>query len=595
MNPPADPRIIEVLRASLLFGPLEESVRQELARQLELRNITGGHTVYREGEIADSMLVVVSGRLRVSRRDPAGQLLLYNEIAAGECVGETGLILQQARTADVTALRDSTLGFLSRASFEYLLGLHPLPLNRVFAQAIFNQLRHLPQIHEGQRAESVVLVPLHPEVNLDEVANGLGRAFAARGRVYQPESDEALQAGIERLETLEREFDFILYVTDLARPEAMRRAFRQADQIVFVAAAGQPPAPYPIETELASEPGFAMKRQHLLLLHPAGTRQADTCLAWKTGRSVERIYPVRSGNADDYGRLSRFLTGTAVGLVLGGGGARGFAHLGVLRAFEEAGIPIDLVGGNSMGALIGAQYVNGTPLDEICRQTQRFAENGDIPTLPVISLLSGKRLARGLEQLFGDIRIDQLWRPYFAAACNLTRACITVQDNGLLWRAVLASNSPAGLLPPVPYQGELLVDGAILDNVPVGAMRVRLGTPLEQRRGNGTVIAVDVDVRQDLAVPPEITRLSPLNRLRGFFAAGSQTQPGIGEILYRAGHIGGLQQRGRTMTMADIYLEPPVGNFPLMGYRQATEIVEAGYRYAQQESARWQPLKPCRR
>src|SRR6185369_3022541 len=227
------------------------------------------------------------------------------------------------------------------------------------------------------------------------------------------------------------------------------------------------------------------------------------------------------------------------------------------------------------------------PIDEIRERTQRFALGGERPTLPLISLLSGKRLERDLHRMFGDIRIEQLWRPFFAAACNLSQACTTVQDSGLLWRAVLASNSPAGLLPPVIYNGDLLVDGAILDNVPVSAMRGRLGTPLERRRGNGTIIAVDVDVRENLCVDPEMLRLSVWRTLKGYLGAAGEGAPSIGAILYRAGHIGGMHERARTMAMADFCLEPPVAEFPLMAYRRATEIVDTGYRYAMEEIARW--------
>jgi predicted acylesterase/phospholipase RssA len=372
------------------------------------------------------------------------------------------------------------------------------------------------------------------------------------------------------------------------RPSAWtRQVFRQADQVVFVAAAGQPAALGSLEHSLATEPGFAMKRQHLVVVHPASARWPEARSTWSVGRSVERVYPVRSQHSDDYARLARFLTGRAVGVVLGGGGARGFAHLGILRALHEAQIPVDVVGGNSMGALIGAQYAYGVPIDQIREQTRTFAEGGERLTLPVISLVSGQRVARDLQRMFGDIQIDALWTPYFAAACNLTTARTTVQETGPLWRAVLASNSPAGLFPPVLHQGELLVDGAILENVPVGAMRMRLGTPLERRHGNGTIIAIDVDVRQDMGVDVALTRLSVRQTVKGFFSRGARPTPGIADILYRAGHIGGLNQRNATIAQADHYLEPPVADFPMMAYRRADEIAERGYRYAVEQIARW--------
>ena len=189
--------------------------------------------------------------------------------------------------------------------------------------------------------------------------------------------------------------------------------------------------------------------------------------------------------------------------------------------------------------------------------------------------------------MFGDTAVDGLWIPFFAAACNLTKGCTTVQDSGPLWRAVLASNSPAGLFPPVLFNGDMLVDGAILENVPVEAMRARLGTPLERRRGNGTVIAIDVDVLEPMRVDPSLSRLSVWSTIKGYFSPQTHPSPGIADILYRAGHIGGLNQRSRTIAQADLYMEPPVKAFALMAYRRADEIAEVGYQYAMKHIKQW--------
>jgi NTE family protein/lysophospholipid hydrolase len=577
-------KLVEVLRASRIFGVLDMVVMQDLAGELELASVKGGDPVLREGDPAESMLILISGRLRVSRRNADGSLLLYNEICPGESVGETGMVLQQLRFADVTAVRDSTIALLRRERFELLLRRHPVALNRVFAQAVYQQLRHAPQLVEQRRAHTIVVVPLHDRRLGAEVAAGLAEALGALGR-----TEKVREAALDLLhfDELESRFEYLVLETDGTDSERTHRAVRQADQVVFVAADGESPERSVIERGLSGEAGFVMKRKHLALLHKAQAEHPGDMPAWQCGRDVERVYPVRASRQRDYARMARFLTGTAVGVVLGGGGARGFSHLGVLRALEEKAIPVDLIGGNSMGALIGAQYASGVPVEEIRQRTQRFALGGERPTLPLISLLSGKRLERDLRKMFGDTRIEQLWRPFFAAACNLSKVCTTVQDSGPIWRAVLASNSPAGLLPPVVYKGDLLVDGAILDNVPVSAMRGRLGTPLEQRRGNGTVIAVDVDVRENMCVDPETVRLSVWRTLKGYLRSPGNGSPSIASILYRAGHIGGMHQRERTMALADYCLAPPVADFPLMAYRRSGEIVEAGYRYALEEIARW--------
>ncbi|MDB5849857.1 MAG: hypothetical protein JWP29_3609 [Rhodoferax sp.] len=595
-------RVLQVLRDSRVFGALDETLLGDLADVLELQEIPGGSLVVHEGDTADSMFFVVGGRLRVSRRMRDGSVLLYNEIRTGESVGEVGLILRQPRTADVTAVRDSTLAVLHRAPFEALLTRHALALNRVFSQAIFDHLRHATQVVERHQAQSFVVIPLHEGANAAEVALGLVEAFAKVGRVHhlppglererQGRAGEG-EVGKDRFDELEEQYDYLVYEAD-PNPDALgaawtRRAFRQADQVIFVAAAGSSLERGTLERQLAAEPGFAMKRKHLAVLYPAIALRPEATSVWRAGRELERIYPVRTQYQEDYERLTRFLRGKAVGVVLGGGGARGFAHLGVLRALHEAGIPVDLVGGNSMGALIGAQYACGMALDDIRDQTRQFAAGGERLTLPLISLVSGRRVQRDLQLMFGDTAVDALWRPFFAAACNLTKGGTTVQETGPLWRAVLASNSPAGLFPPVVHEGNLLVDGAILENVPVDAMRMRLGTPLEKRRGNGTIIAIDVDVREEMGVDPTLTRLSVRHTLKGFFRKPENPTPGIADILYRAGHIGGLNQRAHTVAQSDHYLEPPVSNFSLMAYKRADEIIEVGYRHAMEAIASWKP------
>jgi NTE family protein/lysophospholipid hydrolase len=590
-------RVKQVLRASPVFGRLEETAFDALADSLTSLPVTGGTPVLREGDQSDSMILVISGRLRVWRTGIAGEHLFYNEVGPGESVGEAGLILGQSRTANVSALRDSLLAILSRTAFEALLTTHPLAINRIFSQSIYNYLRHTPQTGKGHKCKSFAIVPLHAGCVTDGAANDLVAALSRRdsthhlrytGATWQAAENFSIGEGIVLLEDLEQQHDFIVFETEPCLSPWTLGAVRQSDQIIFVADARTGWELKEIERQLSAVPGFEMKRKHLVLLHAENAPRPSTTASWRNERkNIERVYPVRTGNADDYARVARFLNDAAVGVVLGGGGARGFAHVGVLKAMEEAGLPIDLVGGNSMGALIGAQYLCGVPLDEICERTRTFALGGEFPALPFISLLSGRRIERDLKRMFGDTTIDALWRPYFAAACNLSKADTAIQDSGELWRAVLASNSPAGLLPPVVHRGDLLVDGAILDNVPVAAMRARLGTPLEKRRGNGTIIAVDVDVRDDLGVSPELARLSTWEAIKGFFRNGDGRSPGIGDILYRAGHIGSLHQRARTMAMAEHYLKPPVAEFPLMGYRQAHEIAEVGYRYAVAEIERW--------
>jgi NTE family protein/lysophospholipid hydrolase len=599
---PKPAQLQQLLKASPVFGSLPAPALAALASQLRVQAVSAGEVVCKEGEAADSLVVVLSGRLRVTRQGRDGQLMLFNELGPGECQGEAGLMLRQPRPADVSALRDSVVAWLDEAGFEALLRLEPVLFNRVFSQALVRYLRHTPVPVESRRALTIALVPLHNLDGVEQLTQDLQTAFASEGTVHvlAPEGAQAteleLAQAMRRFDQWEQSAELLLIRAEPQLSAWTRFALRQADQIVFLATPHASPLVSRFERQLRDEPGFAYKRQQLAVIYPASTVLPHSLTPWHRERpTLERVLALREGLKGDAARLARFLTGRAVGVVLGGGGARGFAHLGVLRALEEAGIPVDLLGGNSMGALIGSQVVLGHDLQAVVQRVSAFAAGGERPTLPMVSLLSGRRMERDLRKLCQqgghEAQLDALWIPFFTAACNLSRACTTVLEQGPLWRAVMASNSPAGLLPPVPYNGELLVDGAILDNVPVEAMRQRLGTRLERRRGHGTVIAIDVDVAEPLGVHNDLQRLGVRDKLRASFGKQQPGLPSIAQILYRAGHIGSMVQRGRTRGLSDFFLEPPTSDFSLMGYKRAEEIVERGYRYAQEQIAGWDRSK----
>lgn len=586
MNPYTD-YLVELLKASADFNELSEEALNALAESLDVITIAGGEEVIREGADSDSMFILVRGRLRVSRIDSSGKRLLYNEVLPGDCVGETGMILKQPRTADITSMRESQIAVLSEEKYEKLIAQHPAELNRAFAQAIYRHLRHDRRVAERRRAQSFFLIPIHDRVDIDVFTAQVKKQLSKYGSTvvvasHLIGSDTKEDQPID-LDHLEAQYDYIIYQGQLNAGEQLDDTFQHSDQVVFVADGTEDHHITELELNLHSRLDIALIRSHLAIVYPDSTIQCGDRVLWNEGRNTERVYPIKLTSEDDFGRLVRFLLGKAIGVVLGGGGARGFAHLGVLRAFEESGIPVDIIGGNSMGALIGACYVAGMPRESIHKEILRYSKGGMKLTLPLVALMSNKNLKSAFQEALGDVNIQNLWTPYFAAACNLTTADTLVLTDGPLWQGVLASNSPAGLFPPVVVDGQLLVDGAILENVPVQAMRQRLSTPLERRRGNGAVIAIDVDVKGAFEVGKDVTSLSAWNKLKSYFEKNHEVLPGIVDILMQVAHIGGLAQRQTTKFAADIYFEPPLSKFSIMDYKSAEEIIEVGYQYALQQ------------
>jgi NTE family protein/lysophospholipid hydrolase len=329
-------------------------------------------------------------------------------------------------------------------------------------------------------------------------------------------------------------------------------------------------------------------RRLLVLLHDDALDQPTGTKAWfKERPEISNHFHVRENEVADYERLARFLTGEAIGVVLSGGGARGAAHIGVLQALEEGGISIDHIGGNSAGAAVAAIYALGRSTTEIPGLIKQAFKPGNFfdPTMPLFSLMSGRRGANFYRKLLGEVDIEDLWLPFFCVSANLTRAKLMVHDQGQLWQSVLASNSAPGMRPPVVQGGDLLIDGALLDDLPLDVMRGKVG--------NGTVIAIDVSPPVDLAENPDYgayisgwrilwSRLNPFNKPIDL--------PPITVVLQRANQLSSiLAQRDMAKAyLADLYIQPPVEGFSMMDYRAIDEMVEVAYEAAKKQIAVWQ-------
>jgi NTE family protein/lysophospholipid hydrolase len=271
-----------------------------------------------------------------------------------------------------------------------------------------------------------------------------------------------------------------------------------------------------------------------------------------------------------------------VGLVLGGGGARGFAHIGVLRAMEEAGIPVDAIGGTSMGAGIAAHHALGLRADEVKTSNRRiFLElkpHHDF-TLPVFSFVGARKAEEAGWKVYGTTEIEDLWIPYFCVSSDLSSAEMVVHRRGLLWKAALASASLPAFTTPVLHEGHLLVDGALLNNLPSDVMR---------RLGPGVVIASEVSVEEDDAfccdrIPTSWEALKG----RWWGKKGEKRFPSLMEVVLRASLLHSTWRERMAVQEADLCLRPPVEAFGLLDFERLDDLVAIGYDYAREALAAW--------
>jgi predicted acylesterase/phospholipase RssA len=272
-------------------------------------------------------------------------------------------------------------------------------------------------------------------------------------------------------------------------------------------------------------------------------------------------------------------------LALGGGGARGLAHLGVIRALEEAGVPIDVVGGTSMGAVMGALLALGMDDAERVQRVTSMARNGRRllrPTLPLVALSSGRNVDRMLAEHLGSAPIEDLPLRFFCVSANLNRAEHVIHDRGPLWPAVRASLALPGIYPPVYAAGELLIDGGALDSLPVGVMR--------ERMGSGPIVAVDVSPEvEPLTAAPFETTLSGwrvlAHRLHPF--APPRPLPTVVDILSRSTGLSQVRHRRSALDAdhIDLLLRPPVAGISTLDFRGGIALIEVAYRHAAQALA----------
>jgi len=577
-----------------LFQSMDRAALVALLPQLDWRPLTGGETLFRAGDIGDAMYVVLSGRLRVSIEYGNGTEEAIREIARGESVGELALLTGNPRSATVRAIRDSELARLSRAAFENVFKNHPQLVGQLTLQIASRQSQGSDPTLTRRNIRTLAILAFDEAVPIREFTRRLVTTlqnFGATIHLHErsshlgrwAETDPLAEHGelTGQLSALETNYRFVVYEADAALSPWTQRCIRQADLIWIIAAADsepEPSRPSILATYFGSRQTSASVE--LVLLHGSDFQPTIQAQKWLSCLSVTTHHHTVLTAPADFKKLARLLTASAVSLVLSGGGARAFAHIGVIRALSESGIPIDAIGGTSMGAVIAAQHALGWDWQTMVR-VNREAWPRCKPernyTLPLVALNSGKRMDQMLRSMFGDSQIENLRTKFFCVSTNLTRAQAKIHCAGMLWKAVRASISIPGIGPPAIENGEILIDGGLMNNLPVAVMK---------QFCQGPVLAVDVseqlEFKSKLAESYTVSgwklfwqRLNPFSERPDI--------PNILDILYRTTTVGGIGIIETAKTEADICLNPPVARFGVFDWRSVDAIIEAGYRDAQRQ------------
>jgi len=595
-------RSVTLARAFLeLFGVIEADTMNELLQVTTVHHYNSGEVLFEEGNEANGLYVVLSGRMIVETTDIDGRTQRMAVVKAPETVGELALLADTRRSATVIVARESTVARLDKAAFNTLIAPRAdmlMSLSRLVVRRHVANVRHEAHYSNDQ---NFVLIPLDNGVPLRRFvhqlkiemrklgstltldANGFDTLYG-RANAAQTDFDNVFNPAVaEWLDDKENRFDQVVYVADKEWNPWTRRCVNRADRVLFLTSAGieNDDSIRDIESQLSDM--FAASRHRpnvdLILLHTPETVSPKNTARWLRSRRLDAFHHVRLDDEKHFARLARRMAGQARGIVLSGGGARGYAHLGVQRLIEEQDMDIDYIGGSSMGGLLGASMAMGRNYADIEALSATFASKKALfdYTLPIVALMKSMKLSNFCREVYGDIHIEDLWVPFFCVSSNLADGREVLHDRGLLWKVVRSTISIPGVFTPVPTaNGDLLIDGAVLNTFPVDIMVERLG-------GKGKIIGVNVSHIPDQFCYYDFdTSLSGwsvlLSRLNPF--SPRIRVPRIAETLLRSTDIKGIERMNETKAMLDILIEPNVRSISLLDFKQYKKISEMGYEEA---------------
>jgi NTE family protein len=608
----------ELLRALLrdFFDLGDAAAIDGIAGELEFITLASGEILFRRGERTDDVYFVMSGRLSAVVERPDGRRQVIGEVPRGETVGELALLSGEPRSATVLAGRESLVAKMSRRTFEGILAGRP-QLGLAVMRTVVERFRRAERARQPARTPTnLCFLPITDGIDAEDLARrcaALRAGYGGAGRVVTRTDMESRFTQAERAEAAARhgavarwlgaaeaESATLFLVADREPTPWTQRCIQQADEILLLARADAAPAVAPVEARLLDEERpEPVATQTLVLLHPAEARSPAGTARWLDRRRVARHLHIRPALERDMKRLVRLLAGRGVGLVLSGGGARGFAHIGVINALAELGIEPDIVGGTSIGSVMGAwraMDVRGEALVRAGRAA--FVESGgptsDVNLLPLVSLIAGRKTraiteAAVREVAGADIEIEDTWTTYFCVAGNYSTSSEAVLTRGPLAKSILASYAIPGALPPIILGGQFYVDGGTVNNLPVDAM---------ERLGAGRIVAVDLLaelIRQvDFDWVPGTAamladRLRPRRRRR-------YDLPSLPEMLLDATFLHSVGRQKEMRERADLCIRPALDRIGLLDWKKYDQVVRSGYESAKEQLAAADPavVEACR-
>ncbi|MFC5373802.1 patatin-like phospholipase family protein [Brevundimonas faecalis] len=522
--------------------------------------LTRGERLFSAGDPADTLYLLRAGRLGVFREDEGRAPQFVGVIKPGDPVGEMALLAGTTHLSDVVALRDSDVIALPRDAFFQAARDEPALMTEL-GQVMLARARDRNAVGDAPSVFGFISARGQP---IRGFVERVARAVEGQGFSCLVIDHTALTSAAEWFSGVEQAHDYVLYVAESDQPSWAALCARQVDRVFLVGTADRPPRS-PVFQPSTDE---AHPLTDLILLREPHMGLPSNTRAWLDLVRSGRWFHVVEGLFSDTARIARVVTGSAVGLVLSGGGARAYAHIGALRALREAGTPIDFIGGSSMGAVIGAGPALGWSDEELeDRIRTAFVQSDPLSDIafPIIAMTRAGKVAGLMQDAFGEVGIENMTLPFYAVSTNLTTGRLEIHRQGVLRHALRASISLPGVMPPVVMNGQVLVDGAVLRNFPSEVMR-RLNT--------GPVVGVDVS--QTRGVDPKALE-NPPSWWRWILSGSWKKGPPIVSILMRAATLTTESELMQARADTDLLILPKPEGVEIRDWKAYAPAVSAGY------------------
>jgi NTE family protein len=571
--------IVKRLKKYPVLSHFSESALRKLVTQSHTLTLSAGKILFTQSETSDSVYYLIDGHLECFSSDTFTKKVA--SLRSGEMVGEMGVIAGETRGMTVRSTRDSTLLKIDKDIFINFFQKSP-ELLTVLAQTMAKRLRQMIMNLQEAHYEfkNIGIVALSADLSFEKMREIFNLHIALdHVHLYEHQDFESSKMELTPFFSECEEHDGInLFFSKSSEEDWSHAVLNHVDYIYLVTKEG---AWSMIDPDILSR--IRQRPCDLVIFHSTEGPYTDTAKFYLR-YPFKRHHHITNTRAD-YERLYRFLTGQAIGLVISGGGFRGFAHYGLVKALFEARVPIDFIGGSSMGAAIGALLAmkfDWQSFDVLFNQSMQELKRVSLwkhITYPALSLLSGATLTGMIKKIYGAYQIEDLSLNFYCIVANLSKTRKDVKRSGELWEWLRASTAIPGALPPLEKNGSVYVDGGVCTNLPVLDMREVLDNV-------GKIIAFDIRIPpfgQDNYTFPPVLTLKDLLAYKLGFAKNRYVFPALIDVVMEASFINQYIYDTQGARGADIMVAPDTSSVGFSQSKNSDSLIQMAYELAQKK------------